>query len=226
MPAITPNALRRHWREGREIALLDLREEADFAAAHPFFAVSLPLAQIEARLPGLVPRRSVPVVVYDDGDGLTAPAVERIAALGYTEVAVLDGGLAAYRDVGEVFRDVNVPSKSFGELVEAICHTPSRPAEEVRALLTARPETVVLDARRFEEFRTMSIPGGRSLPGGELALRIFDAAPSDAPVVVNCAGRTRSIIGTQTLVNLGVPHTVAALRNGTIGWTLAGLPLD
>ncbi|RAI43917.1 rhodanese-like domain-containing protein [Rhodoplanes roseus] len=226
MPTTTPAELRRHWRERREIALLDLREEADFAAAHPFFAVSLPLAQIEARLPDLAPRRDVPVVIYDDGEGLTAPAMERIAALGYTEVAVLDGGLAAYRAVGEVFRDVNVPSKAFGELVEAICHTPSHPAEDVQRLLAQHPETVVLDARRFEEYRTMSIPGGRSLPGGELALRIFDAAPSDVPVIVNCAGRTRSIIGTQTLVNLGVPQKVAALRNGTIGWTLAGLPLD
>lgn len=226
MPSITPAELRRHWRERREIALFDLRDEIDFAAAHPFFAVSLPLAQIEARLPDLVPRRSAPVVVYDDGDGLVAQALPRIFALGYTDVAVLQGGLAAYRDAGEVFIDVNVPSKAFGELVEAICHTPSRPAEEVQALLAEKPETVVLDARRFEEYRTMSIPGGRSLPGGELALRVFDAAPADVPVIVNCAGRTRSIIGTQTLVNLGVPNSVAALRNGTIGWTLAGLPLD
>ena len=41
-------------------------------------------------------------------------------------------------------------------------------------------------------------------------------------MVVNCAGRTRSIIGAQSLINAGVPNKVVALRNGTMGWSLAG----
>lgn len=225
--SIDAQSLREAWRRGDEIALLDLREEGPYSLAHPFFAVSLPLAQIELRLRDLVPRRSTPVVVYDDGEGLTARGAERIAALGYTDVSVLSGGLAAYAKAGEVFRDVNVPSKAFGELVEAIRHTPSLPAEQVAELIASDPNVVVFDARRFEEYRTMSIPRGISVPGGELALRVYDLAPSpDTTIVVNCAGRTRSIIGTQTLVNAGVPNRVIALRNGTIGWTLAGLRLD
>jgi rhodanese-related sulfurtransferase len=44
--------------------------------------------------------------------------------------------------------------------------------------------------------------------------------------VVNCAGRTRSIIGAQSLINAGVPNKVVALRNGTMGWTLAGLACE
>jgi rhodanese-related sulfurtransferase len=44
-------------------------------------------------------------------------------------------------------------------------------------------------------------------------------------IVVNCAGRTRSIIGAQSLINAGIPNPVCALRNGTIGWQLAGLAL-
>jgi len=124
-----------------------------------------------------------------------------------------------------VFRDVNVPSN--GELVESIRHTPSLSAEEVKAILEARGDVVVLDARRFEEYRTMSIPRGVSVPGAELALRIHDIAPSpDTLVIVNCAGRTRSIIGARSLVNAGMPNRVAALRNGTIGWTLAGFGLE
>src|SRR5436305_14327742 len=73
----------------------------------------------------------------------------------------------------------------------------------------------------------MNIPGGVSVPGAELALRVRDLAPDPATrVIVNCAGRTRSIIGAQSLVNAGIPNPVAALRNGTIGWTLAGLTLE
>ena len=45
-------------------------------------------------------------------------------------------------------------------------------------------------------------------------------------VIVNCAGRTRSIVGAQSLINAGIPNRVAALRNGTMGWLLAELELD
>src|SRR5207249_1152350 len=88
-------------------------------------------------------------------------------------------------------------------------------------------DMVVLDVRRFEEYRTMSLPGAISVPGAEIALRVRDIAPSPQTlVVVNCAGRTRSIIGAQSLVNAGIPNRVAALRNGTIGWTLEGYTLE
>jgi len=218
-----PAELRRRWRAGEDVALIDTREEGPYSLSHPFFAVSLPLSQIELRILDLIPRLTAPIVVYDDGEGTAARAVPRIAALGYTDVSILAGGLAFYARVGEVFRDVNVPSKAFGELVEAIRHTPSLPADEAKRLIETESNLVVLDARRFEEYRTMSIPRGISVPGGELAFRAREIAPSaDTTIIVNCAGRTRSIIGTQSLINAGLPNRIFALRNGTIGWTLAG----
>ncbi|KJR84715.1 uncharacterized protein SPSK_09004 [Sporothrix schenckii 1099-18] len=222
----TPQALRRRWANGLEVALVDVREEGPYADAHPLFAVTVPVSELEARLPALVPRPSVPLVVYDNGEGYAARAVPRIAALGYQDISVLEGGLAGYADVGELYRDVNVPSKAFGELVEAIRATPSAPPRDLFDALLSRPDSdvVVLDARRFEEYNTMSIPRGRSCPGGELLYRVFDAAPSpDTTVVVHCAGRTRSLIGTQSLVNAAIPNKVVALRDGTIGWTLEDL---
>lgn len=223
---ITPSDLRRRWREGAEVALIDLREEGPYAEAHPLFALTVPVSEVEVRLPALVPRLGAPIVVYDDGEGYAERGARRIEALGYRDVSVLDGGLRAYARKGELYRDVNVPSKAFGELVESIRDTPSLSAPEVKRILDQGGDFVVLDARRYEEFNTMSIPGGQSVPGGELVYRIHDIAPSpETLVIVNCAGRTRSIIGTQSLVNAGIPNPVAALRNGTIGWTLEGLPL-
>jgi rhodanese-related sulfurtransferase len=220
---MAPAELRRRWRASEEVALLDVREEGPYSLSHPFFAVSLPLSQIELRISGLIPRLTAPIVVYDNGEGYAERAAARIAALGHTDVSILDGGLEAYALIGEVFRDVNVPSKAFGELVEAIRHTPSLSATEAKALIEAEPNLVVLDARRFEEYRTMSIPRGISVPGGELAFRAREiAASADTTIIVNCAGRTRSIIGTQSLINAGLKNKVFALRNGTIGWTLAG----
>ena len=224
---ISAYELRRRWIRNIETALLDVREEGPYAEGHPLFALSVPVSEIEVKLPRLVPRVSAPIVVYDGGEGYVVNAATRITSLGYTEVAILKGGLADYARLGEVYRDVNVPSKAFGELVEAIRHTPSLPARDVKRILETEDDVVVLDARRFEEFNTMSIPRGRSCPGGELVYRIHDAAPSpETTVIVNCAGRTRSIIGTQSLINSGIPNKVLALRNGTIGWTLEGLEVD
>ena len=78
-------------------------------------------------------------------------------SLGYTQVSLLEGGLDGWRKAGgELFIDVNVPSKAFGELVESQRHTPSLAAEEVQALLDSNADVVVLDARRFDEYQTMS----------------------------------------------------------------------
>jgi len=228
IPLLTPAQVRQHLLDRHEIALVDVREEDPFAQAHPLWAVQIGAGRIALDAPWRLPRRDVTIAVYDNGEGLASPAAQELQALGYTRVHLLDGGLAAWRDAGgELFRDVNVPSKSFGELVEHERHTPSLAAEEVKALLDAKADVVVLDARRFDEYATMSIPGGTSVPGAELALRVRDLAPDpNTRVIVNCAGRTRSIIGTQSLVNAGIPNPVAALRNGTIGWLLAGQVLD
>ncbi|UZE47832.1 rhodanese-like domain-containing protein [Rhodopseudomonas sp. P2A-2r] len=225
---VTTAEVRASLIEGREIALFDVREEGPYSRAHPLFAVSLPLSRIELRVLDLVPRWDAPIVVYDDGEGYAARAEARLQQLGYSNVAQLDGGLDGWRRAGgEIFIDVNAPSKAFGELVESTRHTPSLAAHEVERLIADKADIVVLDSRRFEEYRTMSIPSGTSVPGGELVLRVQDLAPRpETTVIVNCAGRTRSIIGTQSLINAGIPNKVFALRNGTIGWTLAGLELD
>jgi rhodanese-related sulfurtransferase len=211
-----------------EIALLDLREEAAHAEAHPLFAANLPLSALEEEAAWRLPRRDVPVVLIDAGEGLAERGARRLAALGYTDVALLAGGLAGWAAAGyELFQDVNSFSKAFGELVEARRHTPSLPAEEVRARLDRGENLVVLDARRFDEYRTMSVPRGISVPGAELVLRAPLLAPDPATtIIVNCAGRTRSLIGAQSLIDAGLPNPVHALRNGTIGWTLAGFELE
>src|SRR5471032_2566785 len=211
-----------------ELALVDVREEAPFAEAHPLFAANIPLSRLELEVLSRIPRKDTAITVYDNGEGLAPLAVERLQGLGYSDVRQLENGLQGWRDAGgELFIDVNVPSKAFGELVEHHRHTPSLGAEEVLALIESKADVVVLDARRFDEYQTMSIPGGISVTGAELVLRARELAPDpNTRIIVNCAGRTRSIIGTQSLVNAGIPNQVSALRNGTIGWLLAGQQLE
>lgn len=228
MTTATPLEVRQALLASAEIALIDVREEADFALGHPLFASQIPVRRIDAEARWRIPRLDTPVVVYDAGEGLAADAAARLTALGFSDVRLLDGGLAGWKAAGyELFEDVNSYSKAFGELVEHNRHTPSLPAEEVQALIDEKADIAILDARRFDEYSTMSIPTGQSAPGAELVLRARAAAPDpDTTIIVNCAGRTRSIIGTQSLINAGLPNRVFALRNGTIGWTLAGQSLD
>ena len=126
LPGTPAGAVRDALRAGTEVALIDVREEGVFAEAHPLFAASMPLGRLELEVLDRVPRLDTPLVLYDDGEGLVAPAGRTLRSLGYTQVSQLDGGLAGWsRDGGEIFRDVNSPSKAFGELVEARRHTPS-----------------------------------------------------------------------------------------------------
>ncbi|WP_407193456.1 rhodanese-like domain-containing protein [Bradyrhizobium sp. STM 3566] len=228
LPTVTPADIRRVLLLREEIALLDLRCEAAFATGHPLFAANMAADRIAVEAQVRLPRKDVPIVLYDDGEGLVATGVERLAALGYTNISTLDGGLTAWRAAGfELFEDVNSYSKAFGELVESRRHTPSLSADEVAKLIADKANIAILDVRRFDEYATMNIPGSVSVPGAELVLRAGRAAPDpETTIIVNCAGRTRSIIGTQSLINAGVPNRVRALRNGTIGWTLARHALD
>src|SRR5436190_2975537 len=228
IPAVTPSQVRIALLLREEIALLDVRHEAAFATGHPLFAANMAAGRIALEAGTRLPRKDVPVVVYDAGEGLVAEAADRRAALGYSNVRALDGGLQAWKDAGyELFQDVNSYAKAFGELVESRRHTPSLAAEEVASLIARKANIRILDVRRFDEYATMNIPGSVSVPGGELVLRAGEAAPDpDTTIIVNCAGRTRSIIGTQSLINAGITNKVVALRNGTIGWTLANQNLE
>ena len=143
-------------------------------------------------------------------------------------VAVLAGGTPAWKEAGYVlFTGVNVPSKAFGEWVEHHYGTPSVDPAELRAMMDSGLDMVVLDSRPIDEFRRMTIPTAVNVPGGELVYRIgeFVSRP-ETTIVVNCAGRTRSILGAESLRSAGVPNKVVALRNGTMGWELAGFTCD
>ena len=226
IPSIDARALRTHIMGTGELALVDVREALAYAAGHILYAASLPLARLELLAERALPRRSVPIVVCDGGEGLAARAAARLTDSGYCDVRVLEGGVEAWEARGGVlFSGTNVPSKAFGEHVEHIEETPSLSAEELDSLVKSGEDVLILDSRPMDEYRAHSIPGGICVPGAELAYRVHDLQRSpDTRVVVNCAGRTRSIIGAQSLINAGVVN-VTSLRNGTMGWRLAGLEL-
>lgn len=215
--------------DGHELALFDVREHGQYGEAHLFFAVNVPYSRLELDAIRLAPNRAVRAVVYDtDGGELAVRASSRLQALGYSHVFCLQGGTDGWQRSGrELFAGVHVPSKAFGEIVEEHCHTPHIGPLELASWQSEGRAVTILDGRPREEFLKMNIPGGVCCPNGELGLRAQAMVPDvSTPIVINCAGRTRSIIGAQTLINLGVPNPVIALENGTQGWFLADLELE
>ena len=222
--AVSARELKRMLHDGGEIAVLDVREEGVFAKQHMLLACPAPLSQLELRVPLLVPRRSTRIVLVDGNDGRAQRAAGIVSRNGYTDITLLAGGMDAWAAAAyEIYTGVNVPSKAFGEFVEHHYETPRMDAADIKSMVDSGGKIVILDSRPLAEYKKVSIPGGIDCPGAELAFRAHDMIPSaDTLVVVNCAGRTRSIIGAQSLINAGIPNRVVALKNGTMGWHLAG----
>lgn len=211
--------------EGAELAFLDVREEGLFNTGHPLTIVSMPFSHLETRLAALVPRRATRIVLMDQSeDGLAERAARRLAGWGYSDVSILKEGLEGWRKAGlEVFAGIYVPSKAFGEFVEHRYDTPAIDAQELRRWIDQGKDMIILDSRPYAEFHNYSLPGGIDCPGAELVHRVFDLVQRpDTTIVVNCAGRTRGIIGAQSLINAGIRNPVVCVRNGTAGWHLSG----
>ena len=227
-PRIAPAELKALIAEGGELAILDPREEGVYSKGHLFLAASCPLSRMELLVGEMVPRPGTRIVLVDEDEKLAQRAAATLRSFGYRDIHVLAGGLAGWAAAGhEIYSGVFVPSKAFGEYIEHRDNTPRISAGELKAKLDAGEDVLVVDSRPMGEFQVMNIPGALDCPGAELVYRVPELATSaDTLVVVNCAGRTRSIIGAQSLINAQLPNKVVALKNGTMGWHLAGFSLE
>jgi rhodanese-related sulfurtransferase len=222
---IDARGLKAQLHDGGEIALLDAREEGPFSRRHLLLASCVPLSRLELLVDDLVPRRAARVVWCDDGEGLALRAAHRMGALGYRDVAVLEGGIAAWEAAGyRLYSGVHVPSKAFAEVVEHEAGTPWISAPDLQKLIDSGADIRIFDSRSYDEYHNNSIPTAISVPGAELVYRFTDLTPSPATtVIVNCGGRTRSIIGAQSLIDAGFANKIMSLKDGTMAWHLAGL---
>ena len=215
---MTPEALRGLLAGRSPFALIDVREAGEYNSSHIPGASPMPRRQLEFVMAQAAPFAGIPIVLCDDDGRRAHLAAGTLEQMGYRHVAVLEGGINRWVTAGFPTEwGTNVPSKDFGEKVEVVHHVPEVEAKDLAERMRRGEKFVILDTRTPEEFRRFCIPGGRSLPGGELALRITDIARDldrDTTIIVNCAGRTRSIIGTRVLQRMGL-RNVYGLKNGT-----------
>ena len=214
-----------------EYALIDVREQEEFSKKHQLLSCCIPYSRIELSLERLVPCKKTPIILTDSGRNIfmrSERAAKAAKSLGYRNVYIQKNGLKGWIEAGyETFAGVNTLSKAFGELVAEVCKTPLTRPEELDAMLKQEKDILILDCRPYSEFNNMCIPGGKNAPGAELVYRALDQAPNpETVIIVNCAGRTRSLIGAQSLINASIPNPVSALKGGTMGWELAGFQLE
>ncbi len=211
----------------QECALLDIREHGQYGEGHPFLSVHCPYSDFEQSIARLVPNTQVPIILMDDGDGLSERAAKRAVAIGYTQIAILAGGAPAWSAAGyTLYKGVNLPSKTLGEIIEHHDHPKVITPQQLHDWQTQGKPMHFFDCRPPNEYDKMTIPGAACVPNGELAHRLAAVVPDDTtPIVVTCAGRTRGLIGAAGLERLGLPNPIFAVENGTQGWALAGFAL-
>ena len=228
MRTVASSEVKTRLQSDSEHAILDVRREGEFAQGHLFFATNVPRALLELKIERLVPRKNTPIAIVAANEDEASSALAALEAMGYSEIAVLENGVQGWVAAGgALFGGLNVPSKAFGEFVEVKASTPHIAPEALHDLIERNANLIVFDSRPYAEYRNMNIPGSIKCPGAELVSRIGAYLPDkDSLVVVNCAGRTRSIMGAQSLIDAGIQNKVVALRDGTMGWRLAGFPLE
>jgi len=213
---------------GAKLAVLDLRDEAEFGKGHPLFATNVPLRRLRGEVEAFVPRKTVRTVLVDNGHGDSAEGAKILAALGYTDINILAGGIPAWLEGGiNGLPTFDIPGIIFSVGVEDQRGTPALTVAELDRLYKENADVIVLDTRTPEEFEKYHVTGARSLPGAEIIQRFLDYVPSpDTLVIVSCAGLPRAILGAQSLIEAGVPNKVAYLVDGTTAWTKAGFLLE
>src|SRR5215470_15284785 len=226
---MSPEALHSLLAGKTPFAFIDVREAGEYNTSHIPGSSLMSRRHLEFQMPLAVPHQDTHVILCDDDGRRVLLAAATVERMDYRHVSVLDGGINRWvsKDYPTEWGS-NVLSKDFGEKVEVVHHVPELDATELHERMARGDKLVILDTRTPEEYQRFCIPGGRSMPGGELALRITDITKdldSDTTIIVNCAGRTRSIIGTRVLQRMGLKN-VYGLEHGTSGWLLAGYQLE
>lgn len=214
--------------DGGEIAFIDVREIVPFGSGHPLLAANVPLSRMELTILDIVPRRGTRLLLTDGGDGLSALAAGRLERLGYSDIAMLDGGAPTWEAAGEaLFPEIEVPAKGFGAFARINGKPNFISPPELDAALKSDENWIVLDSRPNREYRWGNIPGSINVPGADLVRSFDDLVPDpDTKVVINCMSGTRGILGGLSLVAAGVPNEIRVLFHGTRGWLLDGLDLE
>jgi rhodanese-related sulfurtransferase len=186
--------------------VLDVRSNADFAAAHVPGSVNIALSGQFASWAGAIMGLSARPVLVADTSEQYAEARLRLARVGIEDPrGFLQGGLAAWKQAG--FTVAAVPQITVQEL--------SRQRSQ---------HLQVLDVRREPEWHAGHIAGTEWFPLDNFRISAPELDPS-APVAIHCQGGYRSMIACSLLQRAGIENVMNVV-GGFDAWRQAGLPIE
>jgi hydroxyacylglutathione hydrolase len=190
--------------------ILDVREPAEFAAAHLAGSVNIGLAGQFASWAGTVLSRDKPIVIIAD-PGREHEAATRLGRIGFDHIAgYLQNGL-----------------KSLESRPDLTTHTDRLSAQlaaDRAAEVKGDKAALVLDVRTPREREQKHIGGSISMPLNHLAERVKEL-PANRPLLVHCAGGYRSSIAASLLQRDGFTD-VSEIAGGITAWEAAMLPVE
>jgi hydroxyacylglutathione hydrolase len=204
LPPITAAELNGLLRQG--VFVLDVRPNADFAAAHVPGSVNIALSGQFASWAGAIMGLSAqPVLVADTAEQYEEARL-RLARVGIEDPrGFLQGGIAAWKQA---------------ELPVAAV-----PQITVQELSRQRSSSMqVLDVRRELEWHAGHIDGAEWFPLDNFKISAPELDPS-APIAVHCQGGYRSMIACSLLQRAGIEN-VMNVMGGFEAWKQAGLPVE
>ncbi|MFT5504162.1 MAG: rhodanese-related sulfurtransferase [Gammaproteobacteria bacterium] len=207
-----------------EFAVIDPRTAEEFESGHILAASNLPLSTLKFSAQAQIPVFNSTIIICSDDPDLNHTAATVLEWIGYTDIHILDEGFVGWRQSGgALFSGLNVPGKSFGEFVEHHCKTPTITVDDFLRRRENQESFLLLDARTSEEHTSYCVPDSILCSATDMLYRV-NVDRGDL-IFVHCGGRTRSIIGAQTLVDAGFKN-VSAFENGTMAWQAKNLPLE
>jgi hydroxyacylglutathione hydrolase len=203
LPPITAAELNRLLQQS--VFVLDVRSNADFAAAHVPGSVNIALSGQFASWAGAIMGLSARPVLVADTPEQYAEARLRLARVGIEDPrGFLQDGIASWKQAG--FPVAAVPQITVQELRQKISNLQ------------------VLDVRREPEWHAGHIESAEWFPLDNFKISAPELDPS-APVAVHCQGGYRSMIACSLLQRAGVENVINVV-GGFDAWRKAGLPVE
>jgi hydroxyacylglutathione hydrolase len=201
-----PQPLTPRQVESWEGVLLDLRDQAGFAAGHIPGSLNAAMDIHFSLLVGFTVDPGARIALVGSPDEVRSASLT-LYRMGYDHTeGFLAGGIDAWRKQA-------LPTGSFDYLG----------AESAHALVKSQ-KAVLLDVRTESERAEERIPGARHIPLARLDKRL-DELPHDRRIIVQCGHGCRGSLTVSILRNRGFTQ-VANLAGGILAWKAAELPVE
>ena len=221
---VNPDIVQHMLDDGDEIALIDVREPAEFSQGHLWLANNLPASTIALSIQRFVPRRTTRIIIVDNCEGAAHEAVSALQPLGYDQLYILEYGIEAWVDAGyNIIKGDYVIAHSLGYFLHSQYQLETVTPLELKTRKQRGEEFLIIDTRAESDYQDVTIDESINIPAAEVIHRLPKLVSNDeTTVVIHCAGITRAALGVLAALNSGVPNPILSLVDGTRGWAMLG----